>query len=164
MRRQWIITGLIALFLLQTGCGAVDGGQSSESIVSASTTSQPADAIVEATATSATAEATRPTRPQASHTGTSMDRTVIERAVVNDLAKYLNVTAKQITVTETDERTWPDQGLGCNIRQGVFEPAPTPGYLIRLKHNDQAFRYHTDRQGSFLRCMDLGKPMGPITR
>lgn len=161
--RQIMVAIFGALCLLLAGCGSDDGGQSPDSVVSASMTSQAADASREATPLPAS-EATYTAQPQASSTGALVDRTVIQRAVINDLAKYFNVTVEQIKLIETSERTWLDPGLGCNIRQGVFEPAPTPGFLITLQHNNETYAYHTDTQGRFVRCVDAGKPLGPITR
>jgi hypothetical protein len=88
----------------------------------------------------------------------------IERLVTEDLAAQINVTADQIQVSEVAARTWPDQQLGCGPPRSIFEPQPTPGYLIILTKADQTFRYHTDQQGRFVRCEDPGKLIDPIVR
>lgn len=79
-----------------------------------------------------------------------------------DLAQRLGVAADQIEVASTGERTWPDQGLGCAARKGLYEPAPTPGYIVVLVYAGQRYEYHADRAGRFLRCDAPAKPLGPI--
>ncbi len=164
MTRQLLIPILVALFLLTSGCGAADTGRISDSSGSTPGTTQTTEQALQATSTSAASEATAAIELQASHKGKLMDRAAIEQAVKADLAKYLQVAAAQITVIETAEHTWPDQGLGCTTSPGVFEPVSTPGYLVRLKHDNETHAYHTDLHGRFLRCVDMGKPLGPITR
>jgi hypothetical protein len=81
-----------------------------------------------------------------------------------DLASFLNVAEDQIQLVGSASRTWPDKGLGCAARKGVFEPQQTPGYEITLVHSGVTYRYHTDQQGRLIRCSDPGKPIGPISR
>lgn len=93
-----------------------------------------------------------------------MDRTTLETTVKNDLAAYLAVPPEEIRLLSMEERTWPDQGLGCRAQRGVFEPVRVPGFLVQLAHAEQTFNYHTDQAGRFIRCTDPGKPIDPISR
>ena len=88
----------------------------------------------------------------------------IERLVTEDLAAQSNDSIDQIQVSEVTARTWPNQQLGCGPPRSIFEPQPTPGYLIILTKADQTFRYHTDQHGRFVRCKDPVKPIDPIVR
>ena len=93
-----------------------------------------------------------------------MELATIEQTVKADLAALLNVSVDQISMVEAVERTWPDRGLGCNTRRGMYEPTPVPGYLVKLTHAGQTFEYHTDQHGNFVRCREPGKRLGPIMR
>ncbi len=93
-----------------------------------------------------------------------MDVALIERLVIEDLAATLGTTVTEIRHIATEARTWPDAGLGCQTRKGVYEPAPIGGYLVQLAHGMRTFEYHTDQAGHFLRCLEPGKPLGPIQR
>ena len=86
----------------------------------------------------------------------------IEARVRIDAARRLRVTLEEVRVAETAERTWPDRGLGCNARRGVFEPTPTPGFRILVQAGTRRLIYHTDRFGRLLRCAAPAKPLDPI--
>lgn len=87
-----------------------------------------------------------------------------ETLVKADLAVALNVPVDRLQVTEVFTETWPDRELGCSATKGLFQAVPVPGYRIALSYGDEAFRYHTDRQGNFVRCLESGKPLGPIIK
>jgi hypothetical protein len=91
-----------------------------------------------------------------------MSQQEMEVRVRTDAARRLRLTLDEVRVTETAERTWPDRGLGCNARRGVFEPAPTPGFRILVEASTQRLTYHTDRFGRVLRCTAPAKPLDPI--
>jgi hypothetical protein len=113
----------------------------------------------------ATAEPTTPvssTTQAASPPMTSLAET--EALVRADLAATQGLPADQIAVAEAIVRTWPDQGLGCGKRQGVFEPSPVPGYQLTLTYGDKKFIYHADQHGRFLLCREHDKRFGPISR
>lgn len=88
----------------------------------------------------------------------------IEAAVTADLASALGVSVERIQVTEAVEQTWPDQGLGCTDRKGVLEAAPVSGYRIILAYGGETYRYHADQAGNYVRCLESGKPLGPIIK
>ncbi len=85
-----------------------------------------------------------------------------EALVKADLAAALSVPVEQIQVVEVITRTWTDPGLGCGSQKGLVQAVPVPGYQIALAYGDEIFRYHTDRQAHFVRCLGPGKPLGPI--
>ena len=91
-----------------------------------------------------------------------MSQDEMEVRVRADAARRLRVTVDEVRVAETAERTWPDRGLGCNARRGVFEPAPTPGYRIIVQAGNRRLTYHTDRSGRLLNCAAPAKPLDPI--
>ena len=91
-----------------------------------------------------------------------MSQQEMEARVRIDAARRLQVTVDEIQIAETVERTWPDRGLGCNARRGVFEPTPTPGFRILVQAGTQRLTYHTDRFGRVLRCTTPTKPLDRI--
>lgn len=153
--QRWIRSSIIALTLLPLiGCGGM-----ADQVTQGGSTDQIASAAATQAVTSA---------PTSSGESAAMDQSAaaqpIEDKVKADLASYLGTSVDQISTIEIAERTWPDRGLGCRIRSGVFEPQPIAGFLITLEHNGQAYPYHTDRASMFVRCLDPGKPLDPITR
>ncbi|HEY0285336.1 MAG TPA: hypothetical protein VGC23_08105 [Vicinamibacterales bacterium] len=91
-----------------------------------------------------------------------MSQQEMEARVRIDAARRLQMTVDEIQIAETVERTWPDRGLGCNARRGVFEPTPTPGFRILVQAGTQRLTYHTDRLGRVLRCTTPTKPLDRI--
>ena len=81
-----------------------------------------------------------------------------EVRVKNDVAKRLGLRPEDARIAESSARLWPDAGLGCNARRGMFEPARTPGFEIVAEAGGRRFVYHTDRQGRLLRCSTPGRP------
>jgi hypothetical protein len=104
-----------------------------------------------------------PVQSSASPASRTLSQPETEELVKNHLATILNVPVEQIQVMSATLRTWEDQGLGCS-RKGLYEAKPTPGYEFVLTHAGQTFRYHTDRQGRLVRCLEANKPIGPISR
>lgn len=79
-----------------------------------------------------------------------------------DLAASLQVTADRLAIVATHSRIWPDRGLGCVARKGVFEPERIPGYEIIVAHAGVQYMYHSDEFGRIVRCPNPAKPLGPI--
>ena len=102
--------------------------------------------------------------PDAGGSEATLSLTDMEQLVKADLAALFGAPIDQIVVAEAGERTWEDEGLGCNARRGVFESMGVPGYRIVLAHGADTFEYHTDRHGRFLRCIEPGKPLDPISK
>jgi hypothetical protein len=86
----------------------------------------------------------------------------IERRVRDDVARRGSFRAGDVRIIESRARVWPDAGLGCNARRGVFEPAQVPGFEIVAEAGGRRFVYHTDRRGKLLRCSTPRKPIDPI--
>jgi hypothetical protein len=82
--------------------------------------------------------------------------------VKSDLASALGAPPDQIRIVEVITQSWGDQSLGCDARTGVFQAVPVPGYRILLSYGNELYRYHTDQHGHFVRCVEPGKPLGPI--
>ena len=61
-----------------------------------------------------------------------------------DLAARLKVPEKDVEAVFVRPTTWPDTSLGCPQPGESYEPAPTKGFLIELRHAAKAYRYHAD--------------------
>jgi hypothetical protein len=77
---------------------------------------------------------------------------VIELAK-QDLAKALGVDASTITVQLANPVEWNDSSLGCPKPGQTYLQVITSGYLVKLQANGQTYEYHTDTQGTVVRCM-----------
>jgi hypothetical protein len=86
----------------------------------------------------------------------------IERRVKDDVARRGGLRADDVRIVESRARVWPDAGLGCNARRGVFEPAHVPGFEIVAEAGGRRSVYHTDRRGRLLRCSTPRKPIDRI--
>jgi len=86
----------------------------------------------------------------------------IERLVLADLSARQGLAPAEAHIKTSDLRRWPAPNLDCSARTGVFEPQPTPGYLIRIEAGGHIFEYHTDLHGKFLLCPSPAKPLDPI--
>jgi hypothetical protein len=86
----------------------------------------------------------------------------IERRVKDDTARRGRLRADDVRIIESRARIWPDAGLGCNTRRGVFEPEQIPGFEIVAEAGGRRFVYHTDRRGRLLRCSTPRKPIDRI--
>ena len=56
-----------------------------------------------------------------------------ELRVKNDMARRLSVRPEEVRIAESSPRIWPDAGLGCNARRGLFELMDVPGSRSSLK-------------------------------
>lgn len=86
----------------------------------------------------------------------------IEQLVLADLSARQGLAPAEARIIASDLRRWPNPNLDCSARPGVFEPQPTPGYLIRIEAGGRIFEYHTDLHGKFLLCPSPAKPLDPI--
>jgi hypothetical protein len=87
----------------------------------------------------------------------------VELLVRTDLAALLGLAPHEVQLVGAEARTWPDSSLGCAARKGVLEPAATPGFEMILRAAGNTHIYHTDLDGSFIRCSETQKPLGPIS-
>jgi hypothetical protein len=86
----------------------------------------------------------------------------IELRVKEDVARRLGVRAGDVRIAESNARVWPDAGLGCSARRGMFEPERIPGFEVVAEADGRRVVYHTDRRGRLLRCATPGKPIDRI--
>jgi hypothetical protein len=91
-------------------------------------------------------------------------RSEAEKRAKADAAERAKVPEADVRVVESEERTWPDEGLGCSARKGLAEPSPVPGYRIVVAAGGTRFTYHADTAGRLARCDAPKKPLGPISK
>ena len=63
-----------------------------------------------------------------------------------DLARRLNVKQSEVTVTNVQSTTWPDDSLGCAAPRDAEAQEKVEGFKITLEYAGQDFSYHTDEQ------------------
>ena len=95
-------------------------------------------------------------------TATKQSKEAIIELVRVDLAQRLKTNASEIEVINLESRTWPDTGLGCAVRKGLFIEQPIPGYRILLTYLGITYEYHTSLGGTFRFCPYAEKPLDPI--
>ena len=90
---------------------------------------------------------TRQAAPTAEGRPTVQDPTL--QKLINDarrdLTQRANVPDSAITVKSAEPVEWPDTSLGCPIEGMMYAQVITPGYLIVLEANGQAYEYHASR-------------------
>jgi hypothetical protein len=86
----------------------------------------------------------------------------IVKIVRSDLAQRLNTDLSEIEVIHLESRIWPDNGLGCAVRKGVFNEQPISGYRVLLSYLGVTYEVHTSLEGAFRYCLDAEKPLDPI--
>ena len=86
-----------------------------------------------------------PTRAPAQQKPTQPMDPTVEKLIQDaraDLAKRANVDESAITVKSVEPREWSDSSLGCPVEGMMYAQVITPGYLIVLEANGQAYEYH----------------------
>lgn len=63
----------------------------------------------------------------------------------------MNVNVDEIKVVGVEEVEWNDSSLGID-RGGFYHQVITPGYIIHLEYKGKVYKYHTDKQKSFVRA------------
>lgn len=87
----------------------------------------------------------------------------IEARVRADLSSYLKLDAAQIETVSIEERTWLDGVRSCVAQKGMFEtPRPVPGWRILVRAEGNEYEYRAGRDGTFVRCPRVSKPIDPI--
>jgi hypothetical protein len=74
------------------------------------------------------------------------------RAIVNDLAARLEVTAEAVTLVRAEFVVWPDGSLGCPQPGFVYTQALVPGYRVVLQVGGQDYDYRVGQGGYFVLC------------
>ena len=62
---------------------------------------------------------------------------------IADLAKRLGVDRATIAVVEARAVVWPDGSLGCPQPGMLYTQVQQDGLLIRLRHGDREYAYHS---------------------
>lgn len=143
---------MLSAVLLLMACGLSDDPHTPVS----------AAADAKASPTARDAADTPTAQPRGGSANAPLSLTETETLLRSHTATLLSVSSDQIQLVEAVARTWPDRGLGCGARRGVYEPQPTPGYMIVLSHGTTTLRYHADQYGRFIRCDETSRPRGPI--
>lgn len=63
-----------------------------------------------------------------------------------DLAERLRVSAKDVKPVSAEEMTWDDAALGCPDPGATYAPGKITGWVMKLRHKNRDFIYHTDLQ------------------
>lgn len=83
-------------------------------------------------------------------TGAGAVQSVVAQAK-EDLAERLAVEAATIEVIETEEVVWRDSSLGCPQPGMAYMQVLIDGMLVRLRHGDNVYEYHSGgNRGPFL--------------
>jgi hypothetical protein len=119
-------------------------------------------ACIASTAAAVALSVTVPRAQDVAKPAVELTQAQIEVKVKEDVARRLRLRAEDVRVVESASRTWPDRGLGCAARRGVFEPSDVPGFVVVAEAGTRRFTYHTDRYGRIVRCRTPSKPFDPI--
>jgi hypothetical protein len=71
-------------------------------------------------------------------------------SAVTDLSGMLDIDADAIQVLAVEKRTWSDASLGCPEPGKVYAQVITPGFLIRLEAEGEAYEYHASLNRAIL--------------
>jgi hypothetical protein len=72
--------------------------------------------------------------------------------LVAAIASDLGVAADEIQVVSIEPRQWPDTALGCPQPGMMYAQVITPGSAIIVSVGGKQLEYHTDEQGTVVRC------------
>lgn len=72
--------------------------------------------------------------------------------VKHDLNQQAGIEPEKIKVLSVESVEWPDGSLGCGKPGTEYLQVVTPGFLIVLEANDQAYTYHTDMSSQVILC------------
>lgn len=79
-----------------------------------------------------------------------------------DLARRLALPSDAIRLVSVEAVTWADASLGCPEPGLMYAQVVTPGFLVLLEADDQAYEYHTDTERLVVLCGDDGRPAYPL--
>jgi hypothetical protein len=83
--------------------------------------------------------------------GPKPSRDTAARAAVAHLARRLGVPGQDISITQVEERQWPDACLGLPEPGELCAQVITPGFAVTLRHAGTTYLYRTNADGSVLR-------------
>lgn len=69
----------------------------------------------------------------------------LEELARADLAQRLSVPRNDIRVLSRQAVEWQDTSLGCPEKGQDYQQKPTRGFVIRLAHKGEEYRYHSDQ-------------------
>ena len=75
------------------------------------------------------------------------------------LMQQLHADASAIAVLEVVEENWPDACLGAPTADEICGQVVTPGYQLTLTVHGNAYRYHTNGDGSVMRLVAAPEPV-----
>lgn len=75
------------------------------------------------------------------------------------LTQQLHADVAAVEVVEVTPETWPDACLGAPNADELCSQVVTPGYAITLTVHGDAYRYHTNGDGSAMRLVAAPEPM-----
>jgi hypothetical protein len=70
----------------------------------------------------------------------------------DDLAKRKTASPDAIELLELEEVVWPDASLGCPQPGKIYAQVMKEGYRIRLRLQNQVYRYHSGLGGAPFLC------------
>lgn len=76
-----------------------------------------------------------------------------------DLAKRLGLPIAGIELLKLEAVTWPDSSLGCPQPGMAYAQMLTPGFLIILSVEDQAYKYHASSGTEVIYCENPEPPV-----
>jgi len=68
------------------------------------------------------------------------------------LARELGIQPSEVSFVQGGPTEWNDSSLGCPKPDQAYLQVITPGYLLTLQANGQAYEYHTDMGNRAVRC------------
>lgn len=75
------------------------------------------------------------------------------------LLQQLHADASALEVLEVTEENWPDACLGAPMADEMCGQVVTPGYQLTLSVHGNAYRYHTNGDGSVMRLVAAPEPV-----
>lgn len=72
--------------------------------------------------------------------------------VLGAIAAELGVTADTLQMVEIESTDWPDASLGCPRPGEAYAQVITPGYVVVVQSGGEEITFHTDTEGSVVRC------------
>jgi hypothetical protein len=78
-----------------------------------------------------------------------------------DLARRLDRAPEATRLVSAEAVEWPDASLGCPQPGLAYAQVVTPGFLVLLEAENQAYEYHTDTERLAVLCGDDGRPVYP---
>lgn len=82
-------------------------------------------------------------------------RTLVQKARTA-LAERLDQANDAVTFLDVESAEWPTAAMGCPEPDQMYAQVLTPGYIVRLRANDEVYEVHISKGGRVVFC-DAGK-------